>query len=415
MYAAASTPVVIGDDRAHLTITVTAPSVVGYLEEQPQDDLEATVCRLLELGVDTARRIDQRADAVGLDDVRNALTSDLAAIRAEIGASIDHLTKVATTVTDRVSVTSAEAEKTIRSQVAALPEQLRQVISDATADPALAAAVSDALKGDDSPIRKLEQRLAAGLGRAAQANDAALAAAVEQIMAASGSLNRLRGALEERRQSPAGGTDYESQVENELTAVTAARGDVLSDVRHVPGNRASKKGDFLVHLVGGPARVAVEVKRTSQGLSAEAARALVDSVTAARDADAALLVFASPSGMPAGLRRGETFGLVGQKGVAVCFPPDEDPVVLAAAYSLARTVAVLATRAGGDDVAFDRDAMQEALDQARERIAGLKTIARNLNRVRNDINAQIRHLKDQSQHLSSDLAAALDELAKPQS
>lgn len=172
MYAAASAPVVIGDDRAHLTITVTAPSVVGYLEEQPQDDLEATVCRLLELGVDTARRIDQRADAVGLDDVRNALTSDLAAIRAEIGASIDHLTKVATTVTDRVSVTSAEAEKTIRSQVAALPEQLRQVISDATADPALAAAVSDALKGDDSPIRKLEQRLAADLGRAAQANDA---------------------------------------------------------------------------------------------------------------------------------------------------------------------------------------------------------------------------------------------------
>lgn len=414
MCVAASTPVVIEDDRAHLTLTVTAPSVVDYLAEQPEGDLAAAVCRLLELGVDTARRIDQRADAVGLDDVRHALTSDLAAIRAEIGGSIDQLTKVATTVTDRLSVTSAEAEKTIRSQVAELPEQLRQVVSDATSDPALAAAVSKALRDEDSPVRRLEQRLSAGLGRAAQANDAALAAAVEQIMAASGSLNRLRGTLDERHQSPAGGTDYESQVENELAAVADARGDRLLDVRHLPGNGASKKGDFLAHLDGAPARVAVEVKRTRQGLSAEAARALVDSVSDARDSDAVLLVFASPSGMPAGLRQGETFGLVGRNGVAVCFPSDENPAVLAVAYSLARTIAILATRAAGDDAAFDREAIQEALEQARERIAGLKTIVRNLNRVRNDINAQIRHLKEQSQHLGSDLAAALDELAKPQ-
>src|SRR5690606_63263 len=126
---------------------------------------------------------------------------------------------------------------------------------------------------------------------------------------------------------------------------------------------ASKRGDFLAHLDGAPARVAVEVKRTSQGLSAESARALVDSVSDARDSDAVLLVFASPSGMPAGLRQGETFGLVGRNGVAVCFPSDENPAVLAVAYSLARTIAILATRSAGDDAAFDRDAIQEALEQ----------------------------------------------------
>lgn len=406
-------PVTVSDSQVRLALTVTSLQVVNYLTGVDPDLREGEALMLLDLGVELARRADQKADVIALDDVRQALAADVDAMRSQITASVDQLSRLAGSVTDRLDQTSEKAVRTVGELVGGLPAQVREVVEDATSDAELARVVSQVLTGAGSPIENLEKRLVAGLGQVKQSHDTALAAALAELSSAAGELGRVRGAVEERDRSPASGGDYEQVVENSLTAAAVGRGDVISDVRHHPGNGGSKKGDFLVEVPAEvPARVAVELKRTETGMSAQAAVRLVEEVATARDAHAVLIVCASHQGMPAGLRGGETLGLVGRHGLAVCHPPDGDPAILAVAYSLARTIGVSAAHTGraGD---FDQEAVNGVVDQVRQRVAAIRNVERALTRARNDINSQIKQLTAHRKEQLADLDTVVDELAKP--
>src|SRR5690606_32710974 len=121
------------------------------------------VSRLLELGAQTAQRIDQRADQAALGDMREALAADLAVVQERITGAVGDLSRLATEATDRLGERSDRASRSIVDQIRTLPQQVRSAVAAATSDTDLARLVAEVLTGTGSPIEQLERRLVAGI------------------------------------------------------------------------------------------------------------------------------------------------------------------------------------------------------------------------------------------------------------
>ena len=408
--------VILDRSEAWVTLHVTSPTVVDFLRSVDPAARVAEAQRLLDLGVETARRAAQRADEVALTDVKTSIKSVLDTVREEVAASLRQLTELTGTTSDRLATESNRFSESLEGALADLPTQVREAIAQATSDVELADVVAEVIAGDDSPIGRLEARISEGLDQVRASHDVALGAALQQVTAVAATLSGIKGAIEQRDRSPAGGADYEATIENALTVAASRWSDRVDDVRHIAGRGGSKKGDFVAEVANGttPTRIAVEVKRVETGLSAVKAEALLEEVAEAHDAHAVLLVCAHPQGMPAGLRNGEALGMVGRRGLAVCVPPDGDADVLAVAYSLARTMAVAAANSGNrQHPDIDLDSARSAFEQANRRLRGLQDIERAITRTKNDLAGQIRQLERLRSDLMTDLQQAVDAITPP--
>jgi hypothetical protein len=188
----------------------------------------------------------------------------------------------------------------------------------------------------------------------------------------------------EREKGTAKGRSFEEAVAEALDTLAVTRGDVCEAVGDVRGE-GGKKGDVVIDIdacAGAPrGRIVFEAK--DRKLSRNGAIAELDGALRDRAADYAVLVVPSDDELPAKTNPLREFN--GDK-LFVVFDPDEGPLALEVAYSLARA-RVLMSR--GEDEGLDPDAIRAEMERAEGAMQDVRRIKSQLTNARTGIdNAQ---------------------------
>ncbi len=159
MTTVASEPVRVSNGEVRLSLTVSSRSLAEYFEPVHPPDRPGEAARLLHLGLDTARRIDQSAEQAALGDVRDSLVTALGELHDRLSASMQHLGAMASTAGDRLSAHTDKLATTVSDQIRSMPDQVREAVAGATSDVDLAGIVSEILTGAGSPIENVRAML----------------------------------------------------------------------------------------------------------------------------------------------------------------------------------------------------------------------------------------------------------------
>lgn len=182
----------------------------------------------------------------------------------------------------------------------------------------------------------------------------ALAAKVDELTQA---VNVARATAATRNVTNLKGADYEARIHPLMESIAIGLGDEYADTSMTEGHVArSKKGDGLLTVEGGRARVVVEVHdshaRRSWG-------PYLDEAERNRRATASLGIVPTVE-----QNGGESIRVLGLRRIVMAFDPErDDPAFLRIAIQLLRTSAIAATRGAGSDgtqIAAERltDALQ---------------------------------------------------------
>src|SRR3954468_2414492 len=214
--------------------------------------------------------------------------------------------------------------------------------------------------------------------------DEKLAGLREEVVKLQAEREKLEELEAEREKGTAKGRSFEEAVAEALDTLASARGDVCEAVGDVRGE-GGKKGDVVVDIdacAGAPrGRIVFEAK--DRKLSRNGAIAELDGALRDRTADYAVLVVPSDDELPAKSNPLREFN--GDKQFVV-FDPDEGPLALEVAYSLARA-RVLMSR--GEDEGLDPDAIRAEIERAEGAMQDVRRIKSQLTNARTGIdNAQ---------------------------
>jgi hypothetical protein len=189
---------------------------------------------------------------------------------------------------------------------------------------------------------------------------------------------RLEDVAAEARRGTAKGRTYEELVAEAIDALALPLGDdalAVGDLKEATG----KKGDVVVSVGAcqGPAQGRIVFEAKHARLTRPRALEELDAAMAERNADFAVLVVPSADQVPA--RMHPLREINGDK-LIVTFDPDDGPLALQVAYSLARA-RVLMARGGGEgvDAAAVTDTVERALvgleevRRVRQQLTGAKT------------------------------------------
>ena len=190
--------------------------------------------------------------------------------------------------------------------------------------------------------------------------------------------DRLEDVAAEARRGTAKGRTYEELVAEAVDALALPLGDdalAVGDLKEATG----KKGDVVVSVGAchGPAQGRIVFEAKHARLTRPRALEELDGAMAERNADFAVLVVPSEEQVPA---RMHALREINGDKLIVTFDPDEGPLALQVAYSLARA-RVLMARGGGDgvDAAAVADTVERALvgledvRRIRQQLTGAKT------------------------------------------
>lgn len=329
----------------------------------------------------------------GLDDLTSATSTASETLRRLVADEGERLRAEASKLVAGVRVAAAEAQQAIST-----------AMTEAIADPDLVSQLQDAMSGESSPLHSLEQRLE----ELSKTHQAALTGAISELSRAGQTLAAQYGRREGEERTTKVGEPFEVVIEDLLARACSASGDVVTDVRRVDGRNGARKGDFVTDVTRGDrtvARVAVEVKNISRGVSQAAVRQLVTETLTTRDAQAVLYVVSSPEVMPAGIR-GQSVGVISQHAVAVAVNPSDEEAhaILAAAYHAARCLAAAeARRKELTESRLDTEALDHQVQRLRERIDGLGTIEKDLRVAAKAVSSQATAVNSIRSQLISDV------------
>jgi hypothetical protein len=250
-------------------------------------------------------------------------------------------------------VTDLGTSDAVERSLASLPEAVRRSVVEAMAE---------------APPHAREQQV--WLGRWLQTLHEGQTGVATSVVQLAEGLRSARELAELEARTAAKGRPFEVALLHAAEEFARRHGDALHDVGDVPGVAGSKAGDQVLELADAPPparRVAIEAKAAS--VSLPATLRLLDEAMAAREAQAAVIVFSRQEEAPT---RGAPLRWYGRNRVACVYDPEEGPVVLEAALGLARAAALMA---GGEGGVGEAD-LEAAVTAVTEALSDGKAVAR---------------------------------------
>jgi hypothetical protein len=188
----------------------------------------------------------------------------------------------------------------------------------------------------------------------------------------------------ERDRGSAKGLDFEESVARVVDWAVSPHEDVLEGVSTATGADGNKCGDHVIVLNtdqthGRAIRIAIEDKARALGLRAGLAE--LDRAMSNREADAAIMVFASTEMAPLNGRSLRVFP--GRRLMTVYDPNDGNPLALELACHVARALALTSVESEGAETDIDR--VSAEVDRIMQIIDEAKTIRRGVNAARKGI------------------------------
>lgn len=200
--------------------------------------------------------------------------------------------------------------------------------------------------------------------------------------------------------TPIKGGSYEDQVNGLMDGIAAGLGEeyvnTANSVGHLP---RSRKGDGVLTIAGGTARVVLEMTDSARSRWDE----YFDEAERNRDAAAALgLVRTSDQ------NAGRVLRVLGPRRVVMAFDPDmDDPELLRTVVQLLRAVALTATlRTAAAEIATAEEKIGSALDQL-EKIDSIKTAANAIQKHATKIDSDSMGIRTAIQRLLDEALIAL--------
>lgn len=200
--------------------------------------------------------------------------------------------------------------------------------------------------------------------------------------------------------TPIKGDAFETQVNEVLSAIAAGLGDEYSDTRSVVGHLPrSKKGDGLLTIDGGTARVVIEMTDSVRGGWAE----YLDEAERNRNAAAALGLVRTPE-----QNGGQSIRVIGSRRNIMAFDPmTDDADLIRTVVILLRTAAIAAsTRRGAEQLSTAEEKIAEALAQL-DRIDDIKKAAGSIHKNAEKIETGCTAVSSGINRLLSEALAAL--------
>lgn len=202
--------------------------------------------------------------------------------------------------------------------------------------------------------------------------------------------------------TPIKGDTFENQVNAVLSEIAVGLGDEYTDTRSIVGSvPRSKKGDGVLHVDGGSARIVIEMSDSARAGWIE----YFDEAERNRTAVAALgLVRAVAQ------NNGRSIRVLGARRIVLAFDPDsDDPELLRTGVMLLRTAAIAAaTRRGAHQIATAEEKITEAVVQI-EKLDEVKKTASSIQKNATKIENSCTGINSGIQRLLSDALAALTE------
>jgi hypothetical protein len=262
----------------------------------------------------------------------------------------------------------------------AVQHKVRQIVRDVSAEMQKELRTELLSEGDGNPLAKFHRIQLALSKQQADAQSEQLRALVDKLEATRLEVERLRAekdkleevaAVEEK--GTAKGRSYEEEVAEAIEAIALAQGDdseAVGDVKEA----TRKTGDVVVGIDGcsGLARGRIVFEAKNAKLSRPEALRELDRARGERNADFAVLVVSSEGKVPARMLALREYN--GDKMV-VTFDPEEGPLGLQVAYSLARA-RVLLRRADGEGI--DAEAVRATCERALQQLGEVQRIKQQL-------------------------------------
>lgn len=200
--------------------------------------------------------------------------------------------------------------------------------------------------------------------------------------------------------TPIKGDTFENQVNDVLFAVAAGLGDEYVDTRSTVGAVSrSKKGDGLLTVDGGAARVVIEMTDSARAGWAE----YLDEAERNRHAGAALGLVRT-----ADQNGGQTIRMLGARRIIMAFDPtSDDPDLIRTIVMVLRTAALAASsRRGGHQIDTAEEKITEALTQL-DKLDEVKKAAGTIHKNADKIESACTGISSGIERLLADALAAL--------
>jgi hypothetical protein len=200
--------------------------------------------------------------------------------------------------------------------------------------------------------------------------------------------------------SPIKGDAYENQVNVVLAEVAAGLGDEYTDTRSVVGHLPrSKKGDGLLTVDGGLARVVIEMTDSARGGWTE----YLDEAERNRQAASSLGLVRT-----AEQNGGRSIRVLGSRRIVLAFDPtSDDPDLVRTVVLLLRTAALAAsTRRGAEQLSTAEEKITAAVAQL-DRVDDIKKAANSIHKNADKIETGCTAVTSGIQRLLSEALAAL--------
>lgn len=207
--------------------------------------------------------------------------------------------------------------------------------------------------------------------------------------------------------TPIKGDTFETQVNEVLSAIATGLGDEYSDTRAIVGHLPrSKKGDGLLTVDSGAARVVIEMTDSARGGWAE----YLDEAERNRRAAASLGLVRTPE-----QNAGQSIRVIGSRRILLAFDPtSEDPDLLRTVVMLLRTAALTAsTRRGAEQLTTAEEKISEAVTQL-DRIDDIKKAAGSIHKNADKIETGCTAVTSSIHRLLAEALAALAAIANTQ-
>lgn len=382
----------------------------GEIVEDPQilgdADLSAFVTEAVKIGAHALSATGQHHDSRALEQMIKDAGDKTAASTAQAAELTDRTVKEATktmakaaedakkaiveadqssrkefteSVTAAKTALTAEVRRIFAGDSPELLEKLQPLLEkfstelDAKSSASISEVVAKAVRQFDpadptSPMAKLTANLEARQQQITELmgkNHEALTLKIEEIGTAL-KVQDARSALS--RVTPIKGGTFEIQINEVLSTIATGMGDEYTDTRAIVGHLPRcKKGDGLLTVDGGTARVVIEMTDSARAGWVE----YLDEAERNRHASASLGLVRTPE-----QNAGQTIRVIGSRRILLAFDPtSDDPDLLRTVVMLLRAAAlVAASRRGAEQLVTAEEKISEAVTQL-DRIDDIKKAA----------------------------------------
>lgn len=351
----------------------------------------------------TDRTVKEATASLGkaTDEVKRALTATEREQRKELGAAVDEAKKgLSAEIRKLFGGDSPELLERLQPLLEKFGVELNKTVSQGTS--ALIEKTARQFDPADptSPVAKHNAAIAADQKRLIEMLEkqhTELASKVEALLTAV-KIQEAKATL--ANVTPLKGTSFESDIHTLMRVLAAGAGDDYADTGHTVGRLPrSKKGDGVLTVAGGTARVVVEVTDSVRNDWTS----YFDEAERNRDATAALGIVRTND-----QNAHQSIRILGPRRIVIAFDPASDnPELIRTVILLLRTAALASVQHTGDaEIAVAREKISAALTEL-SKIDSIKKIADTIQKNAGKIDSECVAVSAGIRSLLDDALAAL--------